>query len=138
MSASGVSHVASNPRSQNLKIFNLLSIARGLSDAPELRSSNAEAPAIIARCALAPLPTSIIGRKPCPTAHWPKISGVRLEGKNASTFKLIWVVQSWFKKYSASRLTQIRFRSFAVSSPTGAYRDRHGRGAGWGGRGQRG
>jgi hypothetical protein len=35
---------------------------------------------------------------------------VRRKGKNAGTFKVIWVVQPWFKKYSASRLTHITKR----------------------------
>src|SRR5437879_6012174 len=49
--------------------------------------------------------------------------------------KVICPVQSHLKKYFRSRLTQISFRSLAVSSYRGAYRDRHGRGAGCGGRG---
>ena len=44
-------------------------------------------------------------------------------------------VQSCFQKYFHSRLTQISSRPLAVSSPRGAYRDRHGRGMGCGGRG---
>jgi len=53
---------------------------------------------------------------------------VRLEGENASAFKLIWVVQSFSKKFSAFAVGQI----ISTSSPHpasigGAYRDRHGR-----------
>jgi hypothetical protein len=44
-------------------------------------------------------------------------------------------VQSHLQKYLRSRLTQIKSISLTVSSLTGAYRDRHGRGAGCGGRG---
>src|SRR4030088_2951717 len=44
-------------------------------------------------------------------------------------------VQPYFQKYFHSRLTQIKTISLAVSSPRGAYRDRHGRGMGCGGRG---
>jgi hypothetical protein len=44
-------------------------------------------------------------------------------------------VQSCLQKYFRSRLTQITSISLAVSSPRGAYRDRHGRGMGCGGRG---
>src|ERR1700687_2441007 len=47
-------------------------------------------------------------------------------------------VQPHFQKYFRSRLTQIKSISSAVSSPRGAYRDRHGRGAGCGGRGSAG
>ena len=52
-----------------------------------------------------------------------------------SQFNLIWVVQSSIKKYFRSLLTQITCISIAVSSHRGAARDRHGRGAGCGGRG---
>ena len=44
-------------------------------------------------------------------------------------------VQPLLQKYSASRSTQIRSISLAVPSHRGAARDRHGRGAGCGGRG---
>jgi hypothetical protein len=44
-------------------------------------------------------------------------------------------VQPHFQKYFSSRSTQIKSISLTVSSLTGAYRDRHGRGAGCGGRG---
>src|ERR1700687_2810652 len=53
-------------------------------------------------------------------------------------FNLICPVQSHLQKYFRSRLTQITSISAAVSSHRGAYRDRHGRGAGCGGREQRG
>jgi hypothetical protein len=46
-------------------------------------------------------------------------------------------VQPHFLKYSHSRFTQIKSISSAVPPHRGAYRDRHGRGAGCGGRGQR-
>jgi hypothetical protein len=44
-------------------------------------------------------------------------------------------VQPHLQKFFRFRLTQIKTISFAVPSPRGAYRDRHGRGAGCGGRG---
>jgi hypothetical protein len=44
-------------------------------------------------------------------------------------------VQPHLQKYFRSRLTQISPRTPAVSPHRGAYRDRHGRGAGCGGRG---
>src|ERR1700716_4092323 len=47
-------------------------------------------------------------------------------------------VQPHLQKYFVSRLTQIKSISLAVSPHRGAYRDRHGRGAGCGGRGRRG
>ena len=46
-------------------------------------------------------------------------------------------VQSPLQKYFRSRLTQITSISAAVPPLRGAYRDRHGRGAGCGGRGRR-
>jgi hypothetical protein len=49
--------------------------------------------------------------------------------------KLIWVVQSCLQKYFAFPSPQIISRTFPVSSHRGAARDRHGRGAGCGGRG---
>jgi len=48
---------------------------------------------------------------------------------------VIWAVQSLLKKYSVSRLTQITFKTHPSRPTRGAYRDRHGRGAGCGGRG---
>jgi hypothetical protein len=48
---------------------------------------------------------------------------------------LILPVQSCLQKDIRSRLTQIKSISLAVPSPRGAYRDRHGRGMGCGGRG---
>jgi len=58
-----------------------------------------------------------------------------MEEKISCGINVIPPVQSSLEKYSRSRLTQIKSISLAVSSPTGAYRDRHGRGAGCGGRG---
>ena len=52
-------------------------------------------------------------------------------------FKLFLPVQSPFKKYSRSLLTQITHISIAVPSHRGAARDRHERGAGCDGRGRR-
>src|SRR4030081_2986163 len=43
-------------------------------------------------------------------------------------------VQPPLQKYFCSRLTQINTISITVPPPRGAYRDRHGRGAGCGGR----
>src|ERR1700694_3247199 len=69
--------------------------------------------------------------QPSPTrgegAHRPRnlLNGINLIGP----------VQSCLKKYFCSGLTQITSISPAVSSPRGAYRDRHGRGAGCDGRG---
>jgi hypothetical protein len=62
---------------------------------------------------------------------------MRREGKNASRINVIWVVQSSIKKYFRSLLTQITCISLAIPSHRGAVRDRHGRGAGCGGRGWR-
>ena len=61
---------------------------------------------------------------------------LRQNGELLNGFKLICPVQSHFKKYSASPLTQITSISPAVLSPRGAARDRHGRGTGCGGRWQ--
>jgi len=44
-------------------------------------------------------------------------------------------VQPLFQKYFYSRSTQINFRTLSVPPHRGAFRDRHGRGAGCGGRG---
>jgi hypothetical protein len=51
--------------------------------------------------------------------------------------KVIWVVQSHIKKFSISRLTQISRISLAVPPLRGAFRDRHEREAGCGGRKRR-
>ena len=51
--------------------------------------------------------------------------------------KLIWAVQSPLQKYFRFLLTQITCLSPAVLSHRGAARDRHGRGAGCGGREER-
>jgi hypothetical protein len=56
-------------------------------------------------------------------------------GNLLNRINLICPVQSSLQKHSASHLTQISSRTLAVSLPRGAYRDRHGRGAGCGGRG---
>jgi hypothetical protein len=68
---------------------------------------------------------------PAMTEKWP----LRQNRKLLNDLKLIWVVQSHLQKYTASRLPQITSISPAVSSHRGAARDRHGRGAGCGGRG---
>ena len=49
-------------------------------------------------------------------------------------FNLICPVQSPRKKFPALPASQITGLSLAVTSPGGAYRDRHGRGMGCGGR----
>ena len=54
-----------------------------------------------------------------------------------SRIKLIWVVQSPCEKYFDSLPRQITSRSRAFRPDGGAYRDRHERGAGCDGRGQR-
>jgi hypothetical protein len=59
----------------------------------------------------------------------------RLKKKFPFRFNLICPVQSHFQKYSPSRLPQIKSISATVPPHRGAYRDRHGRGAGCGGRG---
>ena len=64
-----------------------------------------------------------------------QLMDLRQNGELLNGFKLICPVQSHFKKYSASPLTQITSISPAVLSHRGAARDRHGRGAGCGGRG---
>jgi hypothetical protein len=57
------------------------------------------------------------------------------DGDLLKRINLILPVQSHFQKYFRSRLTQIKSISLAVLSSRGAYRDRHGRGVGCGGRG---
>jgi hypothetical protein len=64
------------------------------------------------------------GRLICPT-------GIPAIGSGSSA------VQSHFKKYFCSGFTQIKSISLAVPPHRGAFRDRHGRGAGCGGRGRR-
>jgi len=71
-------------------------------------------------------------RNPGPT-RWSRIS-LQPDGQITSCFARL-PVQPHLQKYFHSRLTQIKSISFAVSSPAGAYRDRHGRGVGCGGRG---
>jgi hypothetical protein len=63
------------------------------------------------------------------------MSCVRAETKNASAINVIWAVQSSLKKYFVSRFTQITSIIPAVPPLRGAFRDRHGREAGCGGRG---
>jgi hypothetical protein len=72
-----------------------------------------------------------LGRK------WLDAADRGLPEMNAIAFarNLIPPVQPHFQKNSASCLTQIKSITRAVSSPAGAYRDRHGRGMGCGGRG---
>jgi hypothetical protein len=62
---------------------------------------------------------------------------LRLNRKLSWPIKLIWPVHPCLKKYFASHFTQITFISATVPSHRGAARDRHGRGAGCGGRGWR-
>jgi hypothetical protein len=57
------------------------------------------------------------------------------QGDLLNRISLMLAVQSCLQKDFRSRSTQIRTISLAVSSQGGAYRDRHGRGAGCGGRG---
>jgi hypothetical protein len=62
----------------------------------------------------------------------------RFQKRNFSNrINLIWPVQSCLQKYFRSRLTQITSISPAVPPHRGAYRDRHERGAGCGGRERR-
>ena len=76
-----------------------------------------------------------IGPRPARTIGLPPARYATLLGLEAGTSRLHQgFVQSHLQKYFRSRLTQIRFRSLAVSSHRGAYRDRHGRGMGCGGR----
>jgi hypothetical protein len=69
-------------------------------------------------------------------ANLPSEAGIALR-QNANfswQIKMICPVQSYFQKYFLSRLTQIT-SELTPSRPTkGAYRDRHGRGMGCGGR----
>jgi hypothetical protein len=58
-------------------------------------------------------------------------------GELFNNLNLICPVQFDSKKYSGSRATQINSISIAVPPHRGAARDRHGRGAGCGGRGWR-
>ena len=60
---------------------------------------------------------------------------VRAQRKLLKRINVIWVVQSPVKKFSVSRPTQISRISLAVPPLRGAFRDRHGREAGCGGRG---
>src|SRR5258708_33525710 len=62
---------------------------------------------------------------------------LRAKGGLLNNPNLIWVVQSHLQKYTASRFAQITSRTHPVSSHRGAARDRHGRGAGCGGRRRR-
>jgi hypothetical protein len=57
-----------------------------------------------------------------------------IEEKFSCEINSIPPVQSFLKKYFPSPFTQIKSISLAVPSHRGAYRDRHGRGAGCGGR----
>src|SRR5229473_7688373 len=61
--------------------------------------------------------------------------GMTTNEKFSFGFNLFLPVQPHFQKYSRSRLPQIKSISPAVPPHRGAYRDRHGRGAGCGGRG---
>jgi hypothetical protein len=64
-----------------------------------------------------------------------RLTRLRAQRDLLSRINLMLAVQSCLKKYFLSRLTQITFITRAVLSHRGAYRDRHGRGAGCGGRG---
>src|SRR6266478_2623240 len=63
-----------------------------------------------------------------------RINLILPDGQITSCFPK-WLVQPLLQKYFPSRLTQIRCISKPSRPTRGAYRDRHGRGAGCGGRG---
>jgi hypothetical protein len=70
----------------------------------------------------------------------PAVGSIRATDLRATSnllrrFNLISPVQPSLQKYSASPHTQITSRTFRIPPHRGAYRDRHGRGAGCGGRG---
>jgi len=71
----------------------------------------------------------------CISAQHYHLTGVVISPDRANQRAGDLPVQPHFQKYFRSRLTQIKSISSAVPSPRGAYRDRHGRGAGCGGRG---
>src|SRR5258708_37248525 len=72
----------------------------------------------------------------CPTGKISSVvAPVRQNANLLKRINVIWVVQSCLQKYSVSRLTQITSKTHPVSFHRGAYRDRHGRGMGCGGRG---
>ena len=62
---------------------------------------------------------------------------LRAQPNLLNRIKLMLAVQSSLQKYFCSLLTQITCVSFTVPSHRGAVRDRHGRGAGCGGRRRR-
>jgi hypothetical protein len=64
-------------------------------------------------------------------------SALRAERNLLNRIKLMLAVQPPLQKYFRSLLTQITCVSLTVPSHGGAARDRHGRGAGCGGRGRR-
>jgi len=65
----------------------------------------------------------------------PRPTDMRAQAKLLSWINVICPVQSRLQKYSRSLFTQITSISAPVPPHRGAYRDRHGRGAGCGGRG---
>ena len=65
--------------------------------------------------------------------RYPSIS-LRVRGDLLCFLKLIWVVQSSLQKYFGFHVPQIISRTFPIPPHRGAYRDRHGRGEGCGGR----
>ena len=66
----------------------------------------------------------------------PAALGVRCDDTEGQTAHSVdSPVQPHFQKYFGSRLTQIKSISLTSSPTKGAYRDRHGRGVGCGGRG---
>jgi hypothetical protein len=56
-----------------------------------------------------------------------RLQDLRAKANLSNQIKLIWAVQSWLQKYSASRLTQISDLCVPSRSQGGAARDRHGR-----------
>jgi hypothetical protein len=81
---------------------------------------------------------SRIARRPVVRAHWGDPLGqsaLRAQRDLLNGIRLMLPVQSSPQKYCCSLPAQISPTSFAVLSHRGAARDRHGRGAGCGGRG---
>ena len=66
-----------------------------------------------------------------------RLANLRVKSNFSSRINVIWVVQSRLKKYSDFPKAQITSIFAAVPPHRGAYRDRHGRGAGCGGRKRR-
>jgi hypothetical protein len=71
------------------------------------------------------LPDSDLGARGCQVRFTPMNCPTGY-GLGDLSGPVIWAVESCLQKFSRSRLTQIKTITRAVSSPAGAYRDRHG------------